>query len=194
MPAPLRLSLSGVSNAMRAIGGIIMDKDNVAACVFSSQEIQGECTSCNLKFAIPVMELKDYNPCPNCGNDANITVFCPHCGEGITTGGSTISCLVPCPVCNKDFIWNTVKSTDGTPMVVSMTGRLELHDLASIINIMQENLEKTESPDQPKINNSNSHSNTKNKAAEPKGCLCSLVAMISLCASLMAFIFILLQK
>lgn len=160
----------------------------------TEKEIQGSCISCKSQFAIPVSELQDDMTCPVCGSDANISVICPHCGQEIYTNGRTLSCSIPCPKCNKDFIWNTVKSTDGTPMVVSMTGRLEMHDMASLLGIMQENLEKAKSPSRSSPNVSNSHSIVKNREAGAKGCLGSIIVMISLGASFLAFtIFLLLN-
>lgn len=156
------------------------------------KEIQGSCISCDSQFAIPVSELKDYMACPVCGNEADITVICPHCDKGILTNGRALSCSVPCPECNKDFIWNTVKSTDGTPMVVSMTGRFELHDMASMLSIMRENLEKTEKASRPKQNISYPHTNAIKKGTEPQGCLSSIVAIWSLVSIFMIFIFFIL--
>ena len=155
------------------------------------REIQGSCISCKSRFAIPVSELKDYMTCPECGSDADITVICPHCHEEILTNGLGLGIIAPC-FCGKDFIWNTVKSTDGTPMVVSMTGRLEIHDMASILNIMQENLEKNEVPENiDVIVKGKHHLTANNRKIGSKGCLFSIISIISLLASLIAVIFFL---
>lgn len=159
----------------------------------NEKEIQGSCISCKSQFAIPVSELQNYMICPVCGSDANITVICPHCRQGIFTNGRTLSCSIPCPECNKEFIWNTVKSTDGTPMVVSMTGRLELHDMASLLSIMQEDLEKTQNASRPNSNIGDSRSIATKKGPESKGCLSSIVAIVSLGASLMILILFILK-
>jgi len=107
----------------------------------SKKSIQGSCISCKSNFPIPIDELEDYMQCPKCGEDAGITAVCPHCGQNIGTNGRTIGCSYPCPSCKCEVIWNTVKATDGTSMVVSMTGRVEIQDIASALSIMQKQVE-----------------------------------------------------
>jgi len=160
----------------------------------SQNAIQGSCTSCNSRFAIPFSELKDDMSCPVCGNYADVTVICPHCGQEIFTNGRTLGCCIPCPDCNNDFVWNTVISTDGTPMVVSMTGRLEMHDMGSLLNIMQQQLGKSKNEPRSNMNISDPQSAAKHRTAEPKGCLGSIAVIMSFCASVMAIIFILLKS
>lgn len=72
------------------------------------------------------MELHDDTTCPNCGESAEIIAICPHCGDEITTRGSAIGLCFPCFECKKDFIWNIVKSTDGTPMDISAFGTVQM--------------------------------------------------------------------
>jgi phage terminase large subunit GpA-like protein len=133
------------------------------------KNIQGSCNSCGSRFPIPIDELEDYMECPKCGEAANITAVCPHCGQNIGTNGRTIGCSCPCPSCEREFIWNTVKAVDGTSMIVSMTRRVEMHDIASAISIMQQQLEK------------NQHdSDRKNTSSNSKGCLGSFIFIINI--------------
>jgi len=132
------------------------------------KNIQGSCISCGLRFPIPIDDLEDDMQCPKCGEDAGITVVCPHCGQNAGTNGRTIGCSFPCLSCGCEFIWNTVKATDGTSMVVSMTGRVEMHDIASAISIMQQQQEQNQHGSERKDVSSNS-----------KGCLGTFIFMIS---------------
>lgn len=135
----------------------------------SGKSIQGSCISCGSNFPIPIDELEDYMQCPKCGEDANITAVCPHCEQNIGTNGRTIGCSCPCPSCEGEFIWNIVKATDGTSMVVSMTGRIEMYDIASAVSIMQKELEQNQDV-----------SNRKDTSSNFKGCLGAFIFMINI--------------
>lgn len=105
--------------------------------------IQGNCISCGAHFPIDILE--DDIQCPICGDEhASITAVCPHCGQEIEINGRCISTSNLCPICKKDFIWNTVKATDGSLMIVSVTGRIEMHDIASLVSVMQQELNEKE--------------------------------------------------
>ena len=137
---------SEIYNLIKGVVNSGIPEKNKQAVTISnkSQELQGSCDSCKSHFPISINKIEDYMECPNCGEEATIMAICPHCGHYIMTNGGTISCSIPCPDCEREFIWNTFKATDGTPMVVSMTGRLELHDIASAIPMMQQKINKNQ--------------------------------------------------
>ena len=138
----------------------------------SEKSFQGKCSECNSEF--PVDSIEEDIRCPKCGFPfANITVSCPHCGQEFDTDGSLISSIDPCPTCGEKFVWNTVKATDGSWMVVSRTGRLELHDMASLVSIMQQKMGEKETRAVSNDVTSNS-----------KGCLGSFILVLSFGTSL----------
>ncbi len=138
----------------------------------SDRQIQGKCISCSASFPIAVEELEDYMLCPNCNEDSNITVICPHCGQNIDTNGRTIGTQNECLTCDKDFIWNIVLTTDGKPLAINTTGRLELHDMAALLSVGQQQLGAE--------NSNKKHDNSNNS----KGCLGSIFFVISVAAGI----------
>ena len=145
----------------------------------AQKNIQGKCISCNSSF--PVEILQDDIVCPVCGEYANITAICPNCGENIDTNGRALGCCYPCPACNEEFIWNTVESTDGSPMVVSMTGRVEMHDIAAALAITQNQLsDKNEI-----FGKENASLNTKSA-----GCLTIITTIVGMGLLLLSFVYL----
>ncbi len=132
----------------------------------SDRKIQGKCISCRSRFPIDIEEFEDYMLCPNCNEDANITAICPHCGQNIDTNGRTIGTQEACLTCDKDFIWNTVLATDGKPLIISTTGRVELHDLAAMLSVMQQQIGEEKS---------NKKDDSPNNS---KGCLGSILFVV----------------
>ena len=132
--------------------------------VESEIKIAANCFKCETVFSVSLDEVfKDNMVCPKCKNAEfnSITVICPHCQEVIHTNESAIGRQVSCGNCGKKYIANTVKQMDGTPLIVSSTGRVEMHDIASALSMMKNELEE------PKKND-----------PAAKGCLGSLIFIV----------------
>lgn len=108
--------------------------------LLSEKPIRGHCIMCKSNFPLSTSDLGDQIVCPVCSEDASITTICTHCNQHIDTNGRTLGSLIPCPTCHREFICNTLETTNGGSLVVCTTGRVEMHDIASTLSLMKQQI------------------------------------------------------
>ena len=74
-------------------------------------------------------------------NDQKITIICPLCGGRTDTNERAIGCMLPCPHCGKEIVFNIIESEDGM-MEAHIHERLEMHDFAAMSYIAKIQLEQ----------------------------------------------------
>lgn len=109
------------------------------------------CNYCKANFSIAIEDIEDSIECPKCGEDSNVTARCQHCNKEFQTNGLGIGEYTECPFCGDDIVINTFKTVGGGWQVVSMTGRVEMHDLASALSVLQHEMQEEERASRRKV-------------------------------------------
>ena len=108
------------------------------------RRMEGTCVSCNARFQIAAGQLDDYTECPHCGESANVTTICPHCRRGVTMNGRTIERAFPCPNCGDEISGDTLKTEDGSSMVVKIIDQPGMDEIAAAMLAMQKQRDEEE--------------------------------------------------